>query len=530
MERNTNSDFFRVPAPDEKEISTNLKLLVDRDLENFRKRLWALEGEMSDIEKGYYWQPNAAPRQSPCSVRLSHVHTADAEPAELHLRLTPSVEGTPLTWNTSPPQKAVSSVEATPSPSAVQDSLESEPATAQKPTEAQSTTGPGAREELEDVLALPLTPVITAKVPEESISSISVDENISEDHRRDVARKQYYERSGVLWDCTAKLLEKHSLHPMNLNVYEFTKLVCIQGHEVFAWIETNRRFLVDRAKGQWLQANALLRNNANLNGLNANFMDDFLWMEPEHQVSFIGSYKRLQLEATALREGVKLPKSELDALCSMSDDEKLAVIHAYKEDGIKMVANKAAVIRHDNEDRESSEGPEELPVKADNLYLKFLHLGLGLEKSPQDLVGATKKVDVAQTADCAISAIAESFFRTADNVPMKISWASSDHDVLCNLSEASSSDTRVIDLSEPSHSIAPSLKTPQLQRHKSSYRDLRAFLYGNTSSEIYDEGSDCDFSPPKSLRRKCSKLLDTVKKSFTMSSIGRKRQPVKNYF
>lgn len=315
---------------------------------------------------------------------------------------------------------------------------------------------------------------------------------------------------------------------MNLTVYEFMKLVCVQGREVFDWIETNRWFFVDRAKGQWLQANALLRNNADLNGLNANFMDDFLWMAPEHQVSFIRSYKRLQLEATALREGVKLPRTERDAICMMSDDEKLGVIHAYKEDGIRTTAKKTADIPSDSEDGESSTDSEAAPVKADNLHIKFLHFGLGLEKYPQDLVGATKKMGVAGKAD-SISAISEKFFSTADNVPMKISWASSDDDVLRHLSEASSSDTCVDDVSEPSHSDVPSLETPQLKRHKPSYRDLRAFLYGN-SSEVYDDGSDCDFSPPKSLRRKASKLMETVKKSFTMSSIARKRQSIKNYF
>lgn len=211
MEGSASHEYFRVPTPDEKEISTNLKLLVDHDMENFRKGLWALEGGMFDMNKGYYWQPDAAPpaaclvpsclgSQSPCMFRPSHIQATEAE-----------AEEAPLNNNTSPSQKPASNVEAILSPDTIQENLES--ATTQQTPEVQSFTSLGAREERQSVDTPPLTPIISTAVREESISSISsisgmsVEESISEDHRREVARRQYYQRSGILWDCAAQLLE-----------------------------------------------------------------------------------------------------------------------------------------------------------------------------------------------------------------------------------------------------------------------------------------------------------------------------------
>ncbi|KAE8449283.1 hypothetical protein EG329_008450 [Mollisiaceae sp. DMI_Dod_QoI] len=683
-DRSTTPDFFctQVPAlakmlgpAEEIMTSANIKHLVDHDLENYRQSLWSLEniGLACGLEHGLFWKPDASPYlTSSClsSPSCSSFPTAPAEmrsdvdisvaeksstlstprpvlqrwhlhhkadrtrekifhSPEMRINEAPSEEqmydGYKV-WYISPDQQEVHTVDLTSCFDSDLNYLEvgshvtSVSPTCASPKAIVEKTSP-TRDSKESTLTPPATPIIRSLERSlSSISSLSEDEKISEDHRRYVAQKQYYDRSGILWDTAAQQLKvsrthgvessttygivtlmifkPFSLHPTNLTVYEFTKLVCIQGREVFTWINSNCEYLVDRAARQWCAANALLINNADLNGLNANFMDDFLWMEPEDQVSFIKSYKRLQLEAMALREGVKLAKTELDALCMMHDDEKLAIIHQYKEDAIKKLFEQAT-FKDDNVHRKHSEDQEAESPKADNLYLQFLYFGLGQEKPIQDLIGINTKTVLGKTKSesklgqekhrsftnmaknnptyvGARSSIGQEQCGFLQNVTRTAKWRLSEETELGSLSDADEdmgeiqnahnarpkvswdldlsrgSSNSNLNKSEPSHSTGgtPACKvftvstsasdhtddknnvenSPPL-RGQVSFNDLQCLTPSSQiDSQDCDEGSDWDFTPPRSLRKKASKILDAFKKPFTLSSRRRGRAGVKGYF
>ncbi|KUJ08469.1 uncharacterized protein LY89DRAFT_724945 [Mollisia scopiformis] len=634
-DRRPTPDFFYKRTPDPAEIlalSDELKVfaepkpLIDHDLNNYRQRLWSFdsegslenefalkdesEGTAKDIVSGSNVMNNKNDASStgsgrPALKRWYFRHTADDTPQKMPLPRDQRLKHTSLVekahnehqdWNVSPARQEVN---------VGQNNIEEE--------SSLSFSHPSLVDALDFGLEIPehlvtLSPTpITGLVQDSSISSHSEEENISEDNRKIVARQQYYNRRGVLWDCAAMLLETFSLHPSSLTEFEFTKLVCLQGYEIFQWLVTNCRYFVERAESQWHQANGLLRNNAGLDGLNTNFMDDFLWMEANDQVSFIRSYKRLQLEAMALREGVRLTKTELDALCMLKDENKLAIVQLYKDDAVQASLRRLRSL-NEKASQESSNDQETEPQKADNLHLKFLY-GFGHEKCEnfQDLVWMDSKgVPKRKTQDGETAtreptenlpetiketdALEPAFVRNATScevetrVQSKVVWdlnASQRHSEASNSSsEASrgSSDKSPIAPSifdgpmlmdpcledsvsehiilesvhgvklEPVPTVASFLSEvetlvggrddlPQLKRHKISYNDLRGLattvqLANNIrhSSENCDEGSDWDFSPPKSLRRKASRLLDAFKKPFTFSSGKRNRRPVKDYF
>lgn len=394
-----------------------------------------------------------------------------------------------------------------------------------------------------------------------------------------------------------------SLHPTNLTEYEFSKLVCLQGYEVFQWLAVNRHYLIDRVESQWHHANGLLRNNAGLDGLNANFMDDFLWMEADDQVSFIRSYKRLQLEAMALREGVRLNKTDLDSHCLLNDEFKIAVIQLRKDNAVQETLRKLGFL---NEQTERSQNTE--PVVVDNLHLKFLY-GFGNEKcqgfqdlvepkqnpirmrktqkrltvkehseSPKDPLQVTKVAEEtsSKVADSAVPQPKIRFVLTPFQRGSESSNANTEISAISNSSsEKSKTDSSVFDesfvstlsrhdsVSDHIHSETTPSATfnetlskvasycsevetlvdvgdlPQLKRHNTSYNDLRGLATiipmpsrKDLSSDCCDEGSDWDFNPQRSLRKKASRIFDVIKRPFTFSSSGRNRhrRSVKDYF
>lgn len=385
--------------------------------------------------------------------------------------------------------------------------------------------------------------------------------------------------------CTTLIIiKKISLHPTNLTEYEFVKLVCLQGYEIFQWLATNRSYLVDRAEGQWHQANSLLMNNGGLDGLNTNFIDDFLWMEVGDQVSFIKSYKRLQLEAMALREGVRLPKTELDALCMMHDEDKLATILIYKNEAVQASLQMLDSFNCNETFCETERGAS---TKADNLHLKFLK-GLGSQKheifhgsdglphlayrakagmgplaadnDSRYVSDAMREVqkhivrsrgnseasnNTSEASGTDKSGKASSIFDGSKSQGLsKCDSASEhlDHDMIHRLDAKTTSviniSPRTSNFSEVETLVGSTEDLPHLQRHKISYYDLRGLastipLKGHISSydeNCCDEGSDWDFSPSKSLRKKASKLFDAFKKPFTFSSRKGNRHTVKEYF
>jgi hypothetical protein len=576
-DRRATPDFFHMQSPDPLEVSmaygeTNAsakpKDWIDHDTNNFREGLWSFTGQ--------------------AKLDVPEKASVDDKIAPQHVLTKSALERWYWRYNSDGTRQKV--------PFSRKQRFEQAPFHEQV-HDGYKVWNVSTKQQVE---AVDITPPLSSSDPNDwgsRSSSLSINETISEEHRKIVARKQYYDRSGLLWECASMLLEVSSnntmspratpcliltmiqnisLHPTNLTEYEFVKLVCLQGDEIFQWLSTNYSYLVDRAETQWHQASSLLINNAGLDGLNANFMDDFLWMDVEDQVSFIKAYKRLQLEAMTLREGVMLPKTELDALCMMPDEDKLAAILVYKNEAVQTSLQMLHSLNCKEATSDEEQGPSS---KVDNLYLKFLY-GLGSEKHDtfQDLVGlphlasSSEPVIVLLAENNNSSSVSDVGKHTVQSkVVFDVQRTSETSNSTSEASNTNSSATTVSifnvskseDLSkhdsplgyiffDASHHLEAEVPhfsevetldvglrdLPQLERHKVSYNDLRGLastirLRGHTSSyseNHCDEGSDWDFKPSKSLRKKVSTLFGAFKKPFTFSKRKENRPTVKDYF
>lgn len=245
-DRSATPDYFHKRTPDPLQVSAPLesmkapayrRLLIDHDLNNFRQGLWSFEGLETEFdddrssvqEKNDYMASNAvaddrcayvarSPEETKPALRRWYRCYKDCSrqkkpvPRKQRLQQAPSDEQVHdgyKVWNVSSCQQR---------DAATQTNLDGPSTTPAKDAFFMQTVRPEVPviDNLEDFIELPPTPMI-ALVQDPIASSISEEENISEDHRKSVARKQYYERSGILWDCAAMLLEvslycKISLH------------------------------------------------------------------------------------------------------------------------------------------------------------------------------------------------------------------------------------------------------------------------------------------------------------------------------
>ncbi|KAF4625736.1 hypothetical protein G7Y89_g12430 [Cudoniella acicularis] len=145
-----------------------------------------------------------------------------------------------------------------------------------------------------------------------------------------VAREQYRNHEGILWESARRILENYFIHPAHLTGKEFESLVCSDEIQVSGWLTENIPQLVHRAVGRWAKANqTLIKAGISPSELNEGFLDVFEWMDESEQDNFIQRYKKLDKQIFTGREGLRLTARQRGKLMSMAGSQKKNFLKAY---------------------------------------------------------------------------------------------------------------------------------------------------------------------------------------------------------
>jgi hypothetical protein len=162
-------------------------------------------------------------------------------------------------------------------------------------------------------------------------AELAADRPISSD-AYDMARIQFRNRRGPLWNLANKDLEKLFLHAANLKESEFMELVCCGKDEVQTWLDKNKGPIMRRSMEQWFKAHDALKNaGIQPRELNENVLDVFEWMTKQEQADFIKAYQRLYAMVKASQEGLHLTRWEFDHFSKLSLADKFYFIQEYKD-------------------------------------------------------------------------------------------------------------------------------------------------------------------------------------------------------
>lgn len=206
-DRRATPDFFHIHTPDPLELSAadgetktsvTAKDLIDHDFNNFREGLWSFTGDekFDGPEEASVKEKIGTAQHVPTKHALKRWYwryNSDGTRHKVPLSRKPRLEQAPSheqvhdgykVWNVSTEQQVEVADAAISS---------SQPATNTFAKEVRYITPPPSSSDPNDWAS--------------RSSSLSVNETISEEHRKTVARKHYYDRGGLLWKCASMLLE-----------------------------------------------------------------------------------------------------------------------------------------------------------------------------------------------------------------------------------------------------------------------------------------------------------------------------------
>jgi hypothetical protein len=225
---------------------------------------------------------------------------------------------------------------------------------------------------------------------------------------RDLARIQFKNRRGPLWNLANKDLEGLYLHATILRESEFLDLIFCEMDEVQTWLEENAFRLTCRTQKQWIKANNTFRN-AGIQPceINEEVRDIFEWMTEQEQADFINGYQKLYALVKSSQQELHLTPSEMEHFSELSLAGQYDFIDEYKtkrEEREKIVRRDTQIFTAKL--RRTHRSSDELPyavwslspslqsldgltpkilsnsvsTKVDNFHIKFLQFGASQEK------------------------------------------------------------------------------------------------------------------------------------------------------
>ncbi|PMD26523.1 hypothetical protein NA56DRAFT_654349 [Hyaloscypha hepaticicola] len=203
-------------------------------------------------------------------------------------------------------------------------------------------------------------------------------------HCRHLARLQFKNRMGPMWNLANKDLEEVYLHATILHESEFLDLIFCEKDEVQPWLQKHSSALTCRSQKHYYKAMDVLKN-AGIPPceIKQEVLDIFEWMTEQEQAEFIKGYRKL-CALVKSSQGLHLTPSEMKHFSSLSLAGQYDFINEYKT----RREERETTVRRDTEIftaqfRRTSYESDKIPRKSasvDTFQTKFLQSGLGQEK------------------------------------------------------------------------------------------------------------------------------------------------------
>ncbi|PMD38996.1 hypothetical protein L207DRAFT_584390 [Hyaloscypha variabilis F] len=147
----------------------------------------------------------------------------------------------------------------------------------------------------------------------------------------DVARLEFMNRRGRLWDMANKSLERLFLQATELKESEFLDLVSCNMDEVQTWLDEHGPYLIKRSMAKRIKACETLRN-AGIQPceISEEVMDVFELMNEQEQAGFIRKFQRLFALVKSSQERLHLTPSEMEHFSKLSLADKYSWLDVYK--------------------------------------------------------------------------------------------------------------------------------------------------------------------------------------------------------
>lgn len=202
---------------------------------------------------------------------------------------------------------------------------------------------------------------------------------------RNLARLQFKNRMGSMWDLANKDLEEVYLHATILHESEFLDLIFCEKDEVQTWLQKHSLALAHRSHKHYYKAIDVLKN-AGIPPceIKQEVLDIFEWITEQEQADFIKGYRKLFALVKSSQEGLHLTPSEMEHFSRLSLAGQYDFINEY----MTRREERETTIRRDTEIftaqfRQTYCEPDKIPRKSasvDTIQTKFLQSGLGQEE------------------------------------------------------------------------------------------------------------------------------------------------------
>jgi hypothetical protein len=202
---------------------------------------------------------------------------------------------------------------------------------------------------------------------------------------RNLARLQFKNRVGPMWNLANQDLEEVYLHATILHESEFLDLIFCEKDEVQTWLQKHSLALTYRSQKHYYKAIDILKN-AGIPPceIKQEVLDIFEWMTEQEQADFIKGYRKLCALVKSSQEGLHLTPSEMEHFSRLSLAGQYDFINEYKT----RREERETIVRRDTEVftaqfRQTCCESDKIPRKSafvDNFQNKFLQSDLGQEK------------------------------------------------------------------------------------------------------------------------------------------------------
>jgi hypothetical protein len=203
-------------------------------------------------------------------------------------------------------------------------------------------------------------------------------------HYRYLARLQFRNRMGPMWNLANKDLEEVYLHATILHESEFLDLIFCEKDEVQTWLQKHSLALTHRSQKHYYKAIDVLKN-AGIPPceIKQEVLDIFEWMTEQEQADFTKGYRKLCALVKSY-QGLHLTPSEMEHFSKLSLAGQYDFINEYKT----RREERETTVRRNTEVftaqfRRTSYESDKIPRKStsgDSFQTKFLQFGLGQEK------------------------------------------------------------------------------------------------------------------------------------------------------